>query len=107
MTNTGYYAILARPESSKAVAVKLVKRAYTGTSYKETDLIGWTVVPTNPSKMGVELSVQAVGGEISIFVNGQEVKTARDETYNQGLVGFVLSGPGRATFKALEVKQIA
>lgn len=71
--------------------------------YAETQIVPWTtVVQTGPS--GTELSVEDVGNQISISVDGQKVGTVRDGTYNQGWAGFVISGPGRATFKNLFVE---
>ncbi|MGB7667214.1 MAG: hypothetical protein WBL66_08150, partial [Candidatus Acidiferrales bacterium] len=58
-----------------------------------------------PSTSIANISVKAVGGQISIYVDGLEIQTVEDDTYKQGLVGFVISGPGQATFKNLVVEQ--
>ena len=49
--------------------------------------------------------MDAIGSQISVFVNGQTLKTVQDDTYDEGYVGFVISGPGRAVFTDLVVEQ--
>jgi Ca-activated chloride channel homolog len=101
----GYYALLARntPDKNK-VLVELVRRALFGNSYTEMTLVPWTVVP-GASAAELKLSVEAIGSQISIFVDGQELKTVNDDTYDEGYVGFVISGPGVAAFRNLVVDQ--
>jgi hypothetical protein len=87
--------------------VELVRRDYlpgAHQDYTETQIVPWTTVAqTVPS--ATELSVEDIKGQISAFVDGRQVATTRDDTYPQGWVGFVISGPGHATFKNLVVEQ--
>ncbi|MGB7024862.1 MAG: VWA domain-containing protein [Candidatus Acidiferrales bacterium] len=107
MNSNGYYALLLSGiVKKKRLSVELVRRDFlpgTQQDYAETQIVPWTtVVQTAP--FGTELSVEDVGNQISISVDGQKVGTVCDGTYNQGWVGFVISGPGRATFKNLLVE---
>jgi len=105
LTSGGYYALLIRGKTSKkSISAELVKRDFVGDSYTETQIVPWTKLAIQPSNSEIELSVQATGDQISLFVNGQEIKRIRDDTFDQGLVGFVISGPGHATFKNLVVE---
>lgn len=104
MNINGYYALLVGGDTNKdKLSIEFVRRDYFGAFYTEDQLIPWTVVIQPPSSE-TELSVEAVGKQISIFVDGQQVKSIQDHTY-QGYVGFVISGPGRAIFSNLLVDQ--
>jgi Ca-activated chloride channel homolog len=106
MNLNGCYALLmSRVIDRKKLSVELVRRDFEGDSYKETEIVPWTEVAPNPSAPTTELSVEVVGDRISMFVDSQEVTTARDDAFSQGLVGFIISGPGRATFRDLVVEQ--
>lgn len=101
----GYYALLVSGTGEKStLSVELVRRAFFGRFYTETQLVPWTKVAQS-SASGTELSVEAMGSQISIFVDGQEIKSVQDDTYDRGLSGFVISGPGHAIFKNLVVEQ--
>ncbi|MFZ0703556.1 MAG: VWA domain-containing protein [Candidatus Acidiferrales bacterium] len=111
MNLNGYYALLVSPTTDKknkgkmpAEIVTLVRRDRQGESYAEATLVPETTVD-EPSTSIANISVKAVGGQISIYVDGLEIQTVEDDTYKQGLVGFVISGPGQATFKNLVVEQ--
>jgi Ca-activated chloride channel homolog len=112
MNVNGYYALLVSGNTDKdKLSIELVRRDFLGgifgasysDSYTEVQLVPWTTV-LQPSS-GTELSVEAIGTEISVFVDGQEVKSVQDDSYDQGYVGFVISGPGRALFSNLLVQQ--
>lgn len=106
MNLNGCYALLVSSAADrKTLSVELVRRDFEGDSYTETEIIPWTKVAVRPSASETELSVEDIGNQISVSVNGQEVKSVRDGTFDQGLVGFVISGPGRATFRNLVVEQ--
>jgi VWFA-related protein len=106
MNPNGCYALLmSRVIDRKKLSVELVRRDFEGDSYKETEIVPWTEVAANPSASATELSVELVGDRISMFVDSQKVTTARDDAFSQGLVGFIISGPGRATFRNLVVEQ--
>jgi Ca-activated chloride channel homolog len=105
MNPGGYYALLVSDHVvKKKWSAELVRRELRGESYSETDLIPWTTLPEDLSS-DIELSVEAVGSRISIFVSGREIGSVHDDSYYQGLVGIVISGPGHATFKNLLVEQ--
>ena len=89
MNSKGYYALLLSGiVKKKKLSVELVRRDFlpdTQQDYAETQIVPWTTVAqTTPS--GTELSVEDVGNRISISVDGQEVGTVRDGTYDQGWV---------------------
>jgi Ca-activated chloride channel homolog len=102
---SGYYALLVSGAADwKTLSFELVRREFDGDSYTETEIIPWTKIAARSSTSGLELSVEAIGNQLSIVVDGQEMKGARDDKFDQGLVGFVISGPGRATFRNLVVE---
>lgn len=108
MNPKGYYALLlGSPGKKKEASVKLVRRDFRSNpygDYTETEIVSWTTIENTPSP-ATELSVEAAGDQVSIFVGGQEIRTARDNTYSQGWVGMLISGPGRALFNNLVVEQ--
>jgi Ca-activated chloride channel homolog len=105
MSISGYYALLVSGSTeTNKLSVELVRRDFIGDAYTELPLFPWTTV-IQPSPSGTNLSVQAVGKQISISADGQEIETIQDDTYDQGYVGFVISGPGRALFSNLVVEQ--
>jgi len=100
----GYYALLMNGVAGKNDwSVKVVKREFQSDSYTEKDIVPWTRVFI-AARSGTDLSVEEIRDQILIFVNGQKVISARDDTFDQGYVGFVVSGPGRATFRNLLVE---
>ena len=102
-----YALLLSGVVKKKKLSVELVRRDFlpgAEQDYTETQIVPWTTVAQTTSS-GTELSAQAIGNQISIFVDGQQVGTVRDGTYNQGWVGLLLSGPGQATFRSLVVEQ--
>ncbi len=110
MNPKGYYALLLSGiVKKKKLSVALVRRDFLSNYldyYTETDIIPWTTVENvSASAPAAELSVQDLKDQISIFVDGQGIKTVHDGRYSQGWVGFVISGPGQATFTNLVVEQ--
>lgn len=108
VNSKGYYALLLSGiPQKKHLSVELVRRDFLPNQqqdYTETQIIPWTIAaPIAPS--GTKRSVQDTGNHISIFVDGQEINTVTDPTYNQGWVGLIISGPGQANFKNLVVEQ--
>jgi Ca-activated chloride channel homolog len=100
----GYYALLMNGIAGKNDwSVKVVKREFQSDSYTEKDIVPWTKVFV-AARSGTDLSVEEIRDQILIFVNGQEVISTRDDTFDEGYVGFVVSGPGRATFRNLLVE---
>ncbi|HEV2615614.1 MAG TPA: VWA domain-containing protein [Candidatus Acidoferrales bacterium] len=109
MNPMGYYALLLSDAvKEKNLSVAVVRRDFLPDTYplayKEKGIVPWTAVGNAPTS-ATELSVQDLNNQISVFVDGQKVKVVRDDTYSQGWVGFVISGPGRATFTSLVVEQ--
>lgn len=105
MNLQGYYAMLiSRASAKRELSVELVKREFENNSYRQMEIVPWITV-AQASASRIRLSVEAIGDQISMFVNGKEIKTVRDDAFDQGLVGFVISGPGRAIFRNLVVEQ--
>lgn len=108
MNPQGYYALLVRGAAKKdEISMALVRRNFEGDIYRQTQIVPWMEVPASPvrSKTQMKLSVEDMGDRITVFVDGREVKSVRDDSFTQGLVGFVISGPGRVTFRNLVVEQ--
>jgi Ca-activated chloride channel homolog len=104
LNQNGYYAMLLMVSpGTKQLSVKLVKREFQANS--ETDIVPWTQAVGQGSDSGTKLSVESVGNQITLFVDDQQVKQIRDDGFDQGYVGFVVSGPARALFRNLTVEQ--
>lgn len=101
----GYYAfLLRRPSKDKKFSFELVARQFEGDSFAESVIVPWTPVEvSSPSEMS--LAVEVIGDQISMFVDGQKVGSARDSTFSEGDVGFIVSAPASATFSHLLVEQ--
>ncbi|HEV2221865.1 MAG TPA: VWA domain-containing protein, partial [Candidatus Acidoferrales bacterium] len=87
MNSKGYYALLIGGiVKKKKLSVELVRRDFlpdTQQDYAETRIVPWTTV-AEAAPPGTELSADDIGDQITIFVDGQEVGTVRDSTYDQG-----------------------
>lgn len=106
ITWKGYYALLVGPsvENKKKLAFELVARSFRGGSYAESVIVPWTTVP-HDSPLEAQLAVQDIGSQIALFVDGQQVGTARDNTFDNGYAGFIVSAPAHATFSNLLLEQ--
>jgi Ca-activated chloride channel homolog len=103
MSQHGYYALLISG-SRKRLSAELVETVFRGNAYTQKPIVPWTTV-MHASGSAAEISVDDIGSEISMFVDGQQFRTVQDDTFRQGLVGFAISGPGHVTFKNLDVEQ--
>lgn len=101
----GYYALLVSPSPGdrKKLSFELVARTFQGDSFAETVIVPWTILDRKWSPE-VRLSVKAVGDRFIMFVDRQQLATARDDTFSDGYAGFVVSASGRATFSNLLVE---
>ena len=110
MNEKGYYALLIGPsvEHKRTLAFEMVARTFQGNlqgdRFAQAVIVPWT--PVNQAlPTDAQLAVQDIGDQITIFVNGQQVGTARDETFCEGYAGFTVSAPAQATFSNLLVEQ--
>ena len=108
MSSKGYYALLVSGTVNKSrVSVELVRRDFLPgelRDYSEKQIVPWKMAGLlQPS--GTTLSVESIGSQITIFADGHEIESVQDPTYDQGFVGFIVSGPEQATFKNLVVEQ--
>jgi hypothetical protein len=103
----GYYALLVSgAPKAKSLSFELVERNIEGASYSDTVLLPWrNVVEAPSSSAGTNVSVEDIGDRIAAFVNDRLVGIARDGRLTNGYVGFIVSGPGRATFSNLLVEE--
>lgn len=111
MNTNGYYALLLsstidtrNKKKTPAQIVRLIRRDLEADSYTDTTLVPATTIDAT-SISTASISVEAVGSQISISVDGQKIQTVQDGIYKQGLVGFIISGPGQAVFKNLIVQE--
>jgi len=102
INQNGYYALLVSPaaEDQRMLAFELVARAFVGDSYAEWVILPWTTV-AHDSPLDAQLSVQAVGDQITLFIDGRQVGTARDDRFDSGYSGFIVSAPTHAKFSDL------
>jgi VWFA-related protein len=108
MSSKGYYALLVSGTVNKSrISVELVRRDFLPgeqRDYSETKIVPWTVSGLlQPS--GTTVSVESMGSQITIFADAHEIKTVQDPIYDEGFVGFIVSGPEQAIFKNLVVEQ--
>jgi VWFA-related protein len=114
MNDGGFYAfLLSTSGRGTTLWFKLVSKTYSG-AY--TDIVPWTEIPELESaRSGLpqerasspkKISVECVGGNISLFVGEQKVASLRDETFGNGYVGMALFGNGRAIFRDLVVQSL-
>ena len=123
MNEKGYYALLVTPTSQfkkkelvsrpgkykKKLAFEVVAMTFhvdsTGRpSFVPSVIVPWIVVD-GASPADAQLAVQAVGDQITIFMNGRQVGSVRDSRFAEGCVGFTAWAPARATFSNLLVQQ--
>jgi|HubBroStandDraft_6_1064221.scaffolds.fasta_scaffold00675_11 Ca-activated chloride channel family protein len=104
---TGYYALLVSPSAGnkKSMAFELVARTFRGDSFAESVLVPWTTVEA-ASPLRAQLAVEDVGDQITIYMDGKEVETVRDETFDYGYAGFIVSAPARAVFSDLLIEEM-
>jgi len=105
LNDKGYYALLLTDaRRAKDLRFKVEKWEYR--SSEQSEIISWTPVHLSETpESGVKIAVQCVGSQITVVLNGQQVGRAKDDSYDQGYVGFILSGMGRVKFRDLVVVQ--
>lgn len=102
INQNGYYALLVSPaaEDKGMLAFELVARTFQGDSYAESVILPWTTVARD-SPLETQLSVQTIGDRITLFIDGKQVGTARDDRFYNGYAGFIASAPAHAKFSNL------
>jgi VWFA-related protein len=106
LNDLGYYAVVVSLVSSREIAFKLVKKYHL--EDKTRDLLIWRTVPLPHQMPGSQktISVRCRGAVISILVEGIPVAKVEDNTLEDGLVGMVLYGSGRAVFRDLLAEEL-
>jgi hypothetical protein len=107
MNEKGYYALLVSPsaeEHKKKLAFEVVAMTLQGDSFAESVIVPWTTVD-RASPTESQLTVQDIGDQIAILVDGQQVGAAHDQRFTDGYVGFTVAAPAHATFSNLLVEQ--
>ena len=108
LNDRGYYAVILSPSAagSRKVSFKLIKKYHYANSAQ--DLSPWTEIPISDAIGGPakKLSVQCRGKEIRIFFHGQVVAKFEDPDFGEGMVGMVMYGTGRASFRDLLVEEV-
>jgi hypothetical protein len=103
LNDRGYYAVIISHSTSgsRQISFKLVKKYHFATV--ALDLSPWTPVALSDLTAGPEnrISVQCRGKVINISLHGQTVAKVDDGDFDEGLVGMVLYGKGRAIFREL------
>ena len=102
----GYYALLVSPseQNKKKLAFELVARTFRSNSYMQSVIVPWTTVD-HASPLEAKLMVEDIGDHITLFVDGRQVGTARDDRFDNGYEGFIVSAPAHAVFSNLLVEQ--
>jgi Ca-activated chloride channel homolog len=122
MNEKGYYALLVTSASlfkknqlvslsgdyKKKLAFEVVAMTFHvdpktgGGSFVQSVVVPWIVVD-HALATDARLAVQEVGDQMTIFVNGRQVGSVRDDRFTEGTVGFTAWAPARATFGNLLV----
>lgn len=106
ITWKGYYALLVGPaaENKRMLAFELVARAFVGDSYTESVILPWTTVARD-SPLEAQLAVEDIGDRITLFIDGEQVATARDDMFDSGYAGFIVTAPAHAIFSNFVLEQ--
>jgi Ca-activated chloride channel family protein len=106
LNDLGYYAVVVSRVSSGSIAFKLVKKYHL--EEKTGDLLSWRTVSLPHEMPGSQetIAVQCQGAVISILVEGIPAAKFEDNTFEDGLVGMVLYGSGRAVFRDLLAEEL-
>jgi len=101
----GYYAVIVTASGSRKISFKLIKKYHFET--RARDLTEWMDAPVSDLFAGSnkKIEVRCSGPVIRIFVQGQEAAKFEESEFEEGLVGMVLYGTGRATFQDLLVEE--
>lgn len=111
LNDRGYYAVIISKAAagSHEIALKLVKKYH----YEQatSDLLPWTQIPLSDLIPGPQdrIEVQCRGAVISISLQGRPVAKFEDHSFNrfnEGLVGMILYGTGRAVFRDLLAEEV-
>jgi hypothetical protein len=91
---------------SRDIAFKLVKKYHLEDQTR--DLLPWRTVSLPQKLPGSQetIAVRCEGAVISILVEGIPVAKFEDNTFEDGVVGMVLYGSGRAAFQDLLAEEL-
>jgi hypothetical protein len=107
LNDLGYYAVVVSPVNpgSREIAFKLIKKYHLEDQAR--DLLPWRTVSLPQKLPGSQetIAVQCEGPVISILVEGIAVANFEDNTFEDGVVGMVLYGSGRASFRDLSAEE--
>jgi Ca-activated chloride channel homolog len=108
LNDLGYYAVVVSPVNpgSRDIAFKLVKKYHLEDQTR--DLLPWRTVSLPQKLPGSQetIAVRCEGAVISILVEGIPVAKFEDKTFEDGVVGMVLYGSGRAAFRDLLAEEL-
>lgn len=106
LNDEGYYALLVSSgKKGSDLSYRVMKMQYHSNS--PVEIIRWTRVRVpHTDANGMNVSVQCVGSEITVFVNGQKVGHAQDSSYTEGYAGLIVTGFTRGEFRDLVVEEI-
>lgn len=54
----------------------------------------------------VELEIECVGSQISVFLEDKQILNVRDDTYSSGMIGFSVANGGHAVYKNIVVREL-
>jgi len=105
LNGVGYYALLLTyTHGAKDLWFKVEKWEYANN--QPAEIIPLTSAHlSEASESGMKIEVECVGSNITVYLNSRRAGIAKDDSYDQGYVGFILSGMGRAKFRDLLVSQ--
>jgi hypothetical protein len=105
LNDMGYYALLLTyTRGAKDLWFMVEKQEYR--TNQPVEIIAWTPVHLlQATEKGLKIELNCVGSQITVFLDSQQVGSAKEDSYDQGYLGFILSGMGRARFSDLVVSQ--
>lgn len=107
--NRGYYAVILSRDALKShlLAFKLLKKLHAEPIAR--DVLPWTELPRTNQFLGKnqqKISVQCRGPVIQILFQDTLVAKVEDDDFKEGMVGMILGGLGRATFRDLVAEEV-
>jgi len=105
LNDRGYYAVIVTATGSREMSFKLVKKYHF--EQHARDLSPWTAVAVSELIAGSQkkIAIRCRGPRISFVVQNQAVAKLEDPDFDEGLIGMVLYGTGRAIFRDLVAEE--
>jgi Ca-activated chloride channel homolog len=104
LNDLGYYAVVVHP-GAREISFKLIKKFHQQDGPR--DLLPWkTVSLRDGAETNVTVAVRCKGATLSILIDGVPEAKVEDQAFDDGVVGMILYGSGRASFRDLQAEEL-